>query len=334
MAAIDRRTLLRGALAATAAGALGGAAKFEASGLVRRRPYLPYTSDSYFRSKAIGRPISRARTAEFREFMRSHPDQRDKPFPYINGATPDNNWGMPFAQGRSHHPVWRLVGTMPDEVARTLRHGIHAPEWFGRLLTGTSDSPFVCLDRVNRVTVWGYQGQVVAPYTISVANAGVFVHNSNGLDRRNPRSNSSMNFRGRGCIPDAMVIRADLMRAAIANGTGLGHVLHMWFVETSTAAGFRHPMVGEESGKHGWGAEGTRLAIHPDVDLSRRRLSPAGLAVARTLQIHGCYLGDNSGSSSAFKAQQATRFRNPWNRIGLNQKSLAGLTWNDFVVLA
>ncbi len=121
------------------------------------------------------------------------------------------------------------------------------------------------MDRGYGISVWAANATVVAPYTIAVGAAGYFTHAFNGLDKRNPRSNSTENFRSRGCIPDAMVIRRDLMDTAIANGTGLGHVLHMFLVETSTAAGFRHPMIGTESAKYGWGAEGTRLAITPTV---------------------------------------------------------------------
>ena len=70
----------------------------------------------------------------------------------------------------------------------------------------------------------------------------------------------------------------------------------------------------------------------PRVDLTRRGLSPGGLVVARTLQQHGCYIGDNSGSASAVKAEQAGRTRDPWKGL-LRQNSLRGITWDDFVVL-
>jgi hypothetical protein len=158
------------------------------------------------------------------------------------------------------------------------------------------------------------------------------MHASNGLDRRNPKSNNTLNFRSRGAIPDAMVIRRDLVDAGIAAGTGLGHVLHMFLVETNSAAGFCHPMVGTESGKYGWGAEGQRLAIASDVNLTKRGLSPAALVIARTLQQHGAYIGDNAGGGSTLKAEQATSERDVWNGL-LNQASLKGITWNDFVVL-
>jgi hypothetical protein len=82
-------------------------------------------------------------------------------------------------------------------------------------------------------------------------------------------------------------------------------------------------MVGAESGKSGFGAEGMRIRIKPNVDLAARGCSPAGLAVARTLQHHGAYLGDNSGSSSGLKAEQGSS--------ALTRDALKCVTWDDFV---
>lgn len=263
--------------------------------------------------------------------MRHHPHQ-EYPFPLIKGLD-GNDWGMPFAHGGHDDPVWRLTGGVPRAVADLETRGFHAPRHFGRHLTGTSDSPFVVMDRVRGITVYGFRATVVGRHKIHVQDAGYFVHKSNGLDRRDPLSNSKRNSRSRGIISDAMVIRRDRLEYAIAHGTGLGHVLHLCFVETNTKAGFCHPMVGCERGKSGWGAEGRRIAIHPHIDLTRRDLSPAGLAIARTLQTHGCYIGDNAGSGSCFKAHQATRHHNPWEGLDFHKKSLHGIRWDDFVVL-
>jgi hypothetical protein len=56
------------------------------------------------------------------------------------------------------------------------------------------------------------------------------------------------------------------------------------------------------------------------------------MVVARTLQNHGCYIGDNSGSQSCLKAEQETRSRPVWNNR-LHQDSLKGIRWDDFVVI-
>jgi hypothetical protein len=128
------------------------------------------------------------------------------------------------------------------------------------------------------------------------------------LDYRNPKSDGPKNFSSRGRIPDAMVIRRDTLNTAMANNTGLGHVLHLFFVETNTADGVVHPMVGSEGDKAGWGAEGERIRLDPSINLAARGLTGAALAVARTMQENGMYLGDNSGSSSQIKASQPQHY--------------------------
>lgn len=329
-----RRSFLRAGLAVAALGAthLGSSSTIHATAAVRRRrPFLPYGADSYFRSKVAGAPVNKTATATFRRFMATHPEQKGIPHPLLRGLD-GNTWGTAFARGFLRDPVWRLTGNVPREVADLATAGFHAPDWFGSTLTGTSDSPFVVLDRGRGQSVWGAKAVVVGPHTIQVGACGRFMHASNGLDRRNPLGNNDRNYRSRGAIPDAMVIRRALVDYGIANGTGLGHVLHMFLVETNSSAGFCHPMIGDEAEKYGWGAEGTRIAIAPDVNLTRRGLTPAGLVVARTLQQHGCYIGDNAGSGSGLKAQQASSTRDPWKGL-LKANSLIGLTWEDFVVL-
>jgi hypothetical protein len=296
----------------------------------RRRPFLPYGRDSYFRSRVLRSPVDAGRTETFREFMWTHPEQK-WPYPTINGLD-GNEWGTPFAVGRSGMPRWRLVGEHDPTLDRLFSRGFHAPEWLGDILTGTDDSPLCVLDRESGFTMFCANAEIVGPRRISVSSAGITYHSSNGLDHRNPLSDDRRNFTSRGRISDAMVIRRDLVKYGVRNDTDLGHVLHLILVETDSSAGFRHPMVGEESDNHGFGAEGERLAIDPSIDLTERGLSPAGLVIARTLQRHGCYIGDNSGSSSALKAQQENVARPLWGRT-LRQDSLRGITWDDFVVL-
>jgi hypothetical protein len=92
-------------------------------------------------------------------------------------------------------------------------------------------------------------------------------------------------------------------------------------------------MVGAESGKSGAGAEGQRFRIKPGIDLASRpgcspTTNPVGLAIARTLQQHGAYIGDNSGSGSGVKTEQNADFP------GLNADSLRGcMTWDDIEFL-
>ena len=326
-----RRVLGLGGLAVAAVGATQFASVLPAVAATSSAPFLPYAPGSYFRTPVAGLGVDTARTAAFRTFMKTHPDQRQYAYPRIHG-TGTNRWGTAYALGTASDPVWRLTGTVSSFCTNLRSIGFHAPSWLGSVLSGTTDSPFCVVDVASGFTVFGTKASVVAPGTISVQSAGITYHTSNGLHRNNRLSNDKRNFTSRGRISEAMVIRSDLIDYGITNNTDLGHVLHLFLVETNSSDGYRSPMVGCESGKLGFGAEGERIAIDPSVDLTTRGLSPAGLVVARTLQRYGCYFGDNAGRESALKAEQETAGHPVWKgRLG--QDSLAGLRWDDFVVL-
>jgi hypothetical protein len=302
-------------------------------------PFLPYSSDSFFKSRVDGlggrpvAPVDAARTSAFRNFMSSFPDQKPFSAPTIKGLG-TNKWGTVYAMAQPGDPIWKLTGSVPADVAWLKTTGFHAPSNFGQRLTGTSDSPFVVQDLASGWSVWAAKSAPGSGNTINVGAAGAFKHVSNGLDKRNPKHDAAGagNFRSRGAIPDGMVIRRDLVDYGIANNTGLGHVLHMFMCETNKADGHCHPMVGEES-QSGWGAEGERIFIRKSVDLTTRNLSPFGLVIARTLQEHGCYLGDNAGGESTLKAAQTSSVSNPWAGLTVSDKVLLGkVTWADFDV--
>jgi cell division septation protein DedD len=293
-------------------------------------PFVAYGEDSFLQSELTNAPIDAALTAGFRSFITSHPEQ-DAAFPLIRG-TNGSEWGMAYAQGNQGDPVWKLTGNVPKASSLLETQGFHAPDWLGEVLTGSSDSPFVVIDRATGISVWGANARRTGPHTINVSAAGYFVHSSNGLDRRNPLSNSEVNFRSRGVIPDSMVIRKDAMDYAIANDTDLGYVLEVFLVETDSSAGHVHPMVGHEDGKSGWGAEGTRIAIDPSVDLAARDCTPQAEVIAKTLQHYGAYIGDNSGSGTSLKAEQEHASHPVWD--SLEREELQGcITWDDFVVI-
>ncbi len=339
----SRRGILRAGMTAAVVGA-GAIVAGPSDAASRRRriprptvageaaPFLPYAADSFFRTPVTGAAVDSARTSAFRTFMATHPDQRSFPFPRING-TDSNRWGTAYALGTASDPVWTLTGSMSKYCACLRTTGFHAPAWLGSVLSGTSDSPFCVIDQSSGITVFGTKAKVVGPTTIAVSSAGVSYHASNGLHRSNPQSDDKRNFTSRGRISEAMVIRSDLVTYGMANNADLGHVLHLFLCETRSSEGFRSPMVGAEGGKYGFGAEGDRIAIAPSVDLTKRGLSPAGLVIARTLQRYGCYFGDNAGSASALKAEQDSPAHAVWNGA-LSRDSLAGLRWDDFVVLS
>lgn len=328
---LSRRTFLRTSTMAAAAGVAAGTWAAEPAHAARRRPFLAYGRDSYFRSSVRGAQIDHRRTRAFRRFMKEHPEQRDYSYPRINGVE-GNEWGVAYAMGNAGDPVWRLTGDHDEKARRLERRGFHAPEWLGDMLTGTDDSPLCVIDRASGFTMFCANAEVVGHRVIRATAGAITYHRSNGLDHRNPHSDSRRNFTSRGRISDAMLIRKDLVRHGIRHHTDLGHVLQMFLVETRTSDGFRSPMVGAEHGKFGFGAEGERIAIAPWVDLTKRDLSPEGLVIARTLKRHGCYIGDNSGSASCLKAEQENDTRRVWNgRLG--RDALSGISWDDFVVL-
>jgi hypothetical protein len=292
---------------------------------------LPYSAGSYFKSRVENGAVDTARTTQFREFMRTAPDQTGITWPKLNV---NDKWAMSYHVGKASDPIWRLKGgnTSNSRLRLLTTQGFHmADSVADSFPTGDQDRPGVMVD-----PIFGYTVQFADAVpdrktrTITVSNAGILWHSSNGLDYRNPKSDDSRNFTSRGRIVDSMVIRRDVLDKAVANDTGLGHVLHLFFVETNTADGFRNPMVGRESGKHGWGAQGERIRLKPTVDLPARGLSGAALAVARTLQQNGAYLGDNSGSSTQIKASQAAAY------TGTNMAPdmfRGKISWDDFEVL-
>lgn len=330
---MNRRSFLTATMALAASSVGGFLVEPTAAGT---GVYLPYTAGSFFKSRVAGAPVDTSATSAFQTFMRTHPDQKGVSYPKINGIVASSSWGTTFHLGTAGDPIWKLTGPgVRPETQILATQGFHmADSVASRFPTGTQDRPGLVNDPVFGYTA--HFGDAVpnkAARTISCSASSVFWHSSNGLDKRNPRSNDARNYCSRGRIPDSMVIRGDVVRQAAANGTSLGYVLQMFFVETDGTAGFCHPMVGCEKRHTGWGAEGTRIAIRPDVNLPGRGLTGGALAIARTLQDHGCYLGDNSGSSSQLKGEQATASYTPYAGTNVTSTCLSKLSWNDFFVL-
>ena len=301
------------------------------------RPFIAYSADSFLKSQVTGAPVDQTLTQQFHRYMATNPEQADTDYPTIRGVD-GNKWGMPYAMSDCSDPVWR-IGTVskrsPSQWESLKTTGFHAPADLGSRFTGTSDSPFVVIDRCDHITVYGHSASVAAHRRVNVASFGAFNHDSNGLDERNPASNNSQNFRSRGVIPDSMLIRKDQMDYAIAHHTDLGQVLEVFFVETDGSGSpcYTSPMVGCEQRHTGWGREGLRIAVSPSVDLSTRNCTPQALAIARTLQDYGGYLGDNSGSTTGIKAQQESPSHPVWHGT-LSRDELQGcISWKDFVVV-
>jgi len=298
--------------------------------------YIAYGASSFFQKPLPAvTPVSSTSAAGVAFAKANDPS----PYLKIRGAQ-GVGWGIAYAMADCSDPIYKIGsgGSVPTSQQHLRTVGFHAPASVWQNIPPNGDAPFLVIDtcgtsaRPAGQSVWGANASV-SGQTVSVSAAGSFSHDSNGLDRRNPASNSQLNERSRGNIPDAMAIRVDLLDQAIRKGTGLGHVLEVFWMETDSAAGAFSPMVGAENGQGGYGAEGERLRIKPGIDLASRpgcspTTNPVGLAIARTLQQNGAYLGDNSGSGSGIKTEQNA------NYPGLTQDSLKGcMTWDDIEFL-
>lgn len=320
--------------ALTAALVLGGLAlapsAFGATGPLPK-DFYPAGSQLNLRVDGANAVVDSARTTAFRNFMATNADQKGTPYPKLNL---NDKWAMSYDFGTSADPVWKLTGskvTGNAKLAILAKQGFHmADSVADSFPTGTQDRPGVIFDEVFGYTVlFADAVPNKATRTIAVSSAGITWHGSNGLDYRNPASNDSRNFQSRGRLADAMVVTREELDAAVAAGTGVGKVLHLFFVETNGLESpcFVSPMVGCENDQRGWGREGERLRLNPAIDLKARGLTGYPLALAKTMQENGVYLGDNSGSVTQVKMSQTSHYTG----TGLTASVFSGkLTWADF----
>jgi uncharacterized membrane protein YgcG len=295
-----------------------------------------YTTGAFLYSSTKG-AVDSAKTTAMRNFLNTSPEQQSsgRDWPALTGAQ-GNTWGMAYRESHASDPIWTFhatgLGDIPTAVRWLTTQGCHIPSGFEASITGTSDSPMVIIDREIGVTVWASKVSKGVGNTILVAgSAGAFFHGSNGLDGRRSESNDARNFRSRGAIPDAMLIRKDLLDEAVATSGTLGHVLHCFWAASDGSGNPLFPMVGSEA-RNGWGREGQRISIDDSVDLDARPGSAYAKAIARTLQVHGAYIGDNAGRiGTTFKLEQDRPGHVVWGTsIGVDE--LEGtVTWDDFV---
>ena len=296
---------------------------------------LPYGANSWYQSKTAGLPVDNALTSSFHNFMATNAEQAKADFPKINL---NEGWsGHHFVQKADAPlaPVWKLTGATNQDQPQfgPLRtQGMHiSDQVLQQIPSGNQDRLLVVYDYKNGFTA---QFADVVPnfstHTFTASIAGIFWHDSNGLDSRAP-GGDPRNWDSRGRIPDSMQVPLSELEAAKAAGTGLGRLMHIFFVETGGNWNpcFVAPMVGCEQKHSGWGAEGTRIGIKPSVDLVARGITGEALVLARTLQDNGGIIGDNSGSATQLKVG----FPDEYNNTNLTTDYFQGkLSWNDFQV--
>jgi hypothetical protein len=240
-----------------------------------------------------------------------------------------NPYGEPFGIGSCSDPVFKFAAsaTLPSGQGFLATVGFHAPRAVFANMKANNDQPFVVMDkcgnssRPSGFSVWGanvvYDGTTTlksATTTGGNLTGGSFDWRTNGLDSRNPASNAAagVNMVSRGRPPDTMFVRDYLLQHPVADGT-IGYSPEVFFMETNSAAGFQSPLIDNENNKAGCGgsahpgicAEGQFVRIKPTKTFPSTCTGPA-LVLAKTLQVHGGYLGDNSGSGSGIKGESGT----------------------------
>jgi len=235
---------------------------------------------------------------------------------------------------------------MPANVQNQLMNvGFHAPANMADRLTGTSDSPFVIVDKATGISIWGAGASKVNATTINVSkSAGYFTAGTNGLDSKSIGGFSDCPAKGKVCtvsrgrIPEAFLAAGAEFATAKANHTGLGHVLEFFWPETDSS-GCKLPMSGCEGGNTGVGIEGQRVGLDPTLNIvDRPGCSDADDVFVRTLQTNGAYIGDNAGGNSLVIKLEQNSAADPSASTyyaGLTQTGLSDcIQVSDFVATA
>ena len=159
---------------------------------------LPYSADSFFR-KALpaNTPVSATNAQEVAWAKANNAD----PYLKIRGAQ-GVGWGIAYALSGCSDPIYKIGpgGSVPTSQQHLRTVGFHAPVSVWKNIPQNGDAPFLIVDtcgtsaRPGGLSVWGANA-VVSGNTVNVSAAGSFAHDSNGLDRRNPASDSQLNER-------------------------------------------------------------------------------------------------------------------------------------------
>ncbi len=139
------------------------------------------------------------------------------------------------------------------------------------------------------------------------------------------------------------IVTPDEVREAIRNGTGvIPHVLSGGYDSPRTDC-FITPLVKTTDADDGrrWAIpEGAILRLDPSLDVSTLELGPAARVIARTLQVYGMVIRDDSGAftidvenTSVEDAAEPGR-SGTWKRLGITNESLRAVRSEMFRVVA
>ena len=234
----------------------------------------------------------------------------------VDGDTPSTeirfaatSWTMPVYWAKPGDKEYNVPWTGYPSQRPTEHNTMRIPT--GATPAATSDGAMVVYD-VQRGYVTSFHQATYnnANDTWSTSGGSFAYLASNGLDNRvkqtpwhegSDDSRNSGSLRGNNGV--TMYVSWEQVKAAADNGGDLGHIF-----KHSLASFFREDFIAPTIGSDGklptsspWYSvapkNGTRMRIKPSVTLTGHGLTNAELAIARTLQRYGMYVGDSSNSS-------------------------------------
>jgi len=275
-----------------------------------------FTADSYWRTPLPDNAPVHANSATILHYIAVDG-------PNYEGSSADNTylnltnttWACPVYWAKPGDPEYHVPWTGYPANRPPEHDTVRIP--YGAVPTSNSDSQFVLFD-VERGYVSTFQAATydAGNDTWTTSGGSIAYLASNGLERRvtaAPWHEGSDDDRNRGSQRGnhgaAFYVGWEMLKNAAANGGDCGHIHKI-----ALGSFFREDYIAPTVGSDGkmplsspWYDEapknGTRMRIKPSVVLTGKGLSNSALALARTLQKYGVYLGDSSGSTTNLKME-------------------------------
>ena len=304
-------------------GAIAGkAAVFEATpvttpgGGYKQRTAQWFTADSYWRTPLPDNATVHPNSATILHYIAvdgPNYENSSADNTYLNLT--NTSWACPVYWAVPGDPQYHVPWTGYPANRPPEHDNIRIP--YEAAPSSNSDAQFVLYD-VERGYVSTFQAATydAAHNTWTTSGGSLAYLASNGLERRvtqTPWHEGSDDDRNmgsqRGNSGAHFYVGWEMLKNAAANGGDLGHIHKI-----ALGSFFREDYIAPTVGSDGkmptsspWYQEapknGTRFRIKPSVVLTGKGLSPSALALARTFQKYGVYLGDSSGSTTNLKME-------------------------------
>ncbi len=281
-----------------------------------RRPYRAFSDTSYWNTRLpSGAPIDRDSSSMI-SWLKSHSSEQ---FITLAGAGQDGSYGEPTYWARRGDPVYDVQGSgLPPEFAH-----LRIPK--GAKPDHSGESEMAVYDRDKGYVSWLF-GAHFNGNTWSASGGSIHYLASNGLDGRLKQSDEIRNRGHRGMPAPEIAIRYDEVQ--------FGRIPHVLKFAIEDTCNHVFPMAGDEGCGGSPIPEGARLRIKPSIDLSKLKLSPAGLVVATALQRWGAVVGDKSGGAVVIKLEDTVSEGRGWLWNGvLSRDSLSAIPLTDLQVI-